>query len=162
MRSQPFVVLIIGFIHDQSKFNWHFMHCCCWFYCRYCYSGPTCYWSHEGIKKCPKKWEKLTIFLTPPPNTLPRDVLDFFELGKNLKSDLIWEKFEIGKIINFRNPPSYRKELNPPTQGWSPTRRTQTTDSEFVNLDFDAQKCTQWTLKRAKESADSMCNVHPA
>ena len=37
--------------------------------------------------------------------------LDFFEFGKNWKfddppSDLIWEKFEIRKILNFVNHPS--------------------------------------------------------
>ena len=54
-----------------------------------------------------QKWKKSTIFLTP----LPQDVLDFFEFGKNWKfddppSDLIWEKLEIGNILNFGNPPS--------------------------------------------------------
>ena len=37
-----------------------------------------------------------------------KDDLDFFEFGKILKfdppPDLIWEKFEIGKILNFGNP----------------------------------------------------------
>ena len=33
------------------------------------------------IKKCPKRWKKSPIFLTPPP-PLPRDALDFFNLGK--------------------------------------------------------------------------------
>ena len=43
---------------------------------------------------------------------LADDDLDFFEFGENLKFDdppplyLIWEKFEIGKTLNFRNPPS--------------------------------------------------------
>ena len=35
--------------------------------------------------------------------------LQFFDFGKNWKFDnpnLIWEKFEIGKISNFGNPPS--------------------------------------------------------
>ena len=64
------------------------------------------------IKKCRKKWKKSTIFLTPP--CLPKDVLDFFEFGKNRKFDdpplyLIWEKFEIGKILNFGSPPSDKK-----------------------------------------------------
>ena len=36
------------------------------------------------IKKCHKKWNRFTIFLTPP---LPQDVLDFFEFGKNRKFD---------------------------------------------------------------------------
>ena len=63
------------------------------------------------IKKCPKKCKKSTIFLPP----LPQDVLDFFEFGKNSKFDdppplyLIWEKFEIGNILNFENPPSEKK-----------------------------------------------------
>ena len=35
-------------------------------------------------KKCPKKWRKSTIFLTPP---LPPDNLDFLEIGENLKQD---------------------------------------------------------------------------
>ena len=50
--------------------------------------------------------KNVTIFLTP----LPQDVLDFFEFGKNWKfgdpSPLRpnWEKFEIGKILNFGTP----------------------------------------------------------
>ena len=55
-----------------------------------------------------QKGEKVPNFLDPPP--LPQDVLDFFEFGKNQKiDDLIWEKFEIGKILNFGNPPSEKK-----------------------------------------------------
>ena len=48
-----------------------------------------------------QKVEKVHNFLDP--TTLPQEVLDFFEFGKNLKFDdppplyLIWEKFEIGK-----------------------------------------------------------------
>ena len=60
-----------------------------------------------------KKVGKVHNFLDPPP--LPQDILDFFEFGKNLKFDeppldLIWEKFEIGKIFNCRNPPQKKKD----------------------------------------------------
>ena len=48
-----------------------------------------------------KKVEKIHNFPPPP---LPQDVLDYFEFGKNLKFDLIWETFEIGKILNFGTP----------------------------------------------------------
>ena len=58
-----------------------------------------------------QKVEKVHNFLDPP---LPQDVLDFFEFGKNSKSDdhplyLIWEKIEIWKILNFGNPPLEKK-----------------------------------------------------
>ena len=59
-----------------------------------------------------KKVEKVHNFLDSP---LPQDVLDFLEFGENWKllepppSDLIREKFEIGKILNFGNPPSEKK-----------------------------------------------------
>ena len=48
-----------------------------------------------------QKGGKVHNFLAPP-----LDVLDFFEFGKNLKFDpppldLIWENFQIGKILNF-------------------------------------------------------------
>ena len=54
-----------------------------------------------------QKVEKVHNFLDPP---LPQDVLDFLNLGKigNLMTPptlyLIWEKFEIGKILNFGKP----------------------------------------------------------
>ena len=55
-----------------------------------------------------QKEEKVHNFLDPSP--LPQDVLDFFEFGKNSKfDDLSWEKFEIGNILNFGNPPSDKK-----------------------------------------------------
>ena len=46
---------------------------------------------------------------------LPQDVLDFFEIGKNGNLmfpplDLLWEKFEIRKILNFGNPPQNKKQ----------------------------------------------------
>ena len=53
-----------------------------------------------------KKVEKVHNFLDPP---LPQDVLDFFEFGENWKFDDLrpnWEKFKIGKILNFGNTPS--------------------------------------------------------
>ena len=59
------------------------------------------------LKNVPKSG-KSPQFLDP---LLLQDVLDFFEFGKNWKfvypshSDLVWEKFEIGKILNFGSPP---------------------------------------------------------
>ena len=59
-----------------------------------------------------QKVEKVHNFLDPP---LLQDVLDSFEFGKNSKfddappSDLIWEKFEIGKILNLGSPLSEQK-----------------------------------------------------
>ena len=55
--------------------------------------------------------EKVNNFLEP---SLPQDVLDFFEFGKNWKFNDAplrpnWEKFEIGKDLNFGNPPSEKK-----------------------------------------------------
>ena len=44
--------------------------------------------------------------------SLPNDILDFFEFGKYWKFDnwdLIWEKLEIGKILNFGTPPPQKK-----------------------------------------------------
>ena len=62
-----------------------------------------------------KHWElsmpAFKIILIVGCSSLPQDVLDFFEFGKNWKFDdpppldLIWEKFEIGKILNFWDPP---------------------------------------------------------
>ena len=49
-------------------------------------------------KKCPKKWKKTTIFLTPPP-------LGFCEFDDPPPSDLTWEKFEIGGNFEFWEPP---------------------------------------------------------
>ena len=39
---------------------------------------------------------------------LPQDVLDFFLIWEKL--DLIWEKFEIGKNLNFGNTPLEKKK----------------------------------------------------
>ena len=54
-----------------------------------------------------QKVEKVHNFPDPP----HQDVLDFFEFVKKWKFDappldLIWEKVEIGKILNFGSPPS--------------------------------------------------------
>ena len=60
-----------------------------------------------------QKVGKVHNFLEP---TLPQDVLDFFEFGKKWKFDappldLFWKKFEIGKILNFGDPPQKKHKL---------------------------------------------------
>ena len=58
-------------------------------------------------------WKKSKKFLDSP----RMDVLDFSELRKNWRfeappSDLIWEKVEIGKILNFGNPPPRKTNMS--------------------------------------------------